>query len=251
MKTTLEVSRGFTYSYIKLKPDTKNPKPYLLFLHGFPSLAHEWHYQIDYFFGLGYGIIAPDLLGFGETSHPLEVNDYRLKLIAQDLVDILDHEGIDKVQGIAHDFGVLLLSRMEFYHPSRFIKLAFLAVGYAPMGSGVDLDAANGMSKKMFGYSTTGYISFFVEDQSAVEVINRHVSNRFQPSANQLILRYNTQPDAMASIFFAEDNELLKSNLGDIGGLKKWLLEDRRTKSVRGLTEEVSSPRSAAIILCA
>lgn len=176
MTATFTVSRGFTYSYIKIQPAVKDPKPYILFLHGFPSLAHEWHYQIDHFERLGYGIIAPDLLGYGDTSRPLNVEDYRLKLIAQDVVDILDHESIDHVYGVGHDFGVLLLSRMEFYHPNRILKLAFLAVGYAPMGSGVDLDMVNKKTEDMLGYSTVGYMSFFIDDPQATEIVNKHVS---------------------------------------------------------------------------
>ncbi|KAF8922733.1 Alpha/Beta hydrolase protein [Mucidula mucida] len=47
-------------------------KPYLLFLHGFPSSSYDWRYQIEFFSNQGYGLIVPDMLGYGGTARPLE-----------------------------------------------------------------------------------------------------------------------------------------------------------------------------------
>lgn len=64
----------------------------------------EWRNQIPYFLSLGYGILAPDLLGYGGTSKPLDINAYVGKSMAAEITAILDHEGVDgDVVGIAHD----------------------------------------------------------------------------------------------------------------------------------------------------
>ena len=43
----------------------------------------------------------------------------------------------------------------------------------------------------------------------------------------------------MTSIVFAKDASLWKDNFGRIGGLRKWLLEDKRTPFVSGFDENV------------
>ena len=96
-------SRGFTYNYIHISPTAPNQE-YLLFLHGFPSSAHDYHHQISHFSEKGYGIVVPDMLGYGETSKPLDVNAYTGKGIAQDISEILENEKIEKVIGVGHDW---------------------------------------------------------------------------------------------------------------------------------------------------
>src|SRR3954465_3163231 len=100
--STLTTTRGLTYSYIHIPP--QSPKTsYILFLHGFPSTSHDWRHQISFFAAKGHGIIAPDLLGLGETSKPLELEMYRAKDMARDIVEIMVSEGVEVVVGVAHD----------------------------------------------------------------------------------------------------------------------------------------------------
>ena len=70
--STYTTARALTYSYIHIPPRLPNTQ-YILFLHGFPSTSYDWRHQISFFVAKGYGILAPDLLGFGETSKPREL----------------------------------------------------------------------------------------------------------------------------------------------------------------------------------
>jgi soluble epoxide hydrolase / lipid-phosphate phosphatase len=99
----IKTSRGYIYSYIYNKP-VEDGATYLLFLHGFPSSSYDWRHQIQCFSQKGYGIIAPDLLGYGETAKPLEVEAYKGKDMVKDIIEILDHEEIQLVVGIGHDW---------------------------------------------------------------------------------------------------------------------------------------------------
>lgn len=56
-----------------------------------------------------------------------------MKEMSQDVVDLLDHEGIDHVYGIGHDTGSHPLSRLSIYYPEKIDQLAFLTVGYTGM----------------------------------------------------------------------------------------------------------------------
>lgn len=98
----LDVKRGHHYHYYYAR--ASSGKPTLMFLHGFPSTSYDWHRQIEHFQAMGYGILAPDLLGAGGTSKPLDAREFRLNLMAADIVEILDTENLHKVVGIAHDW---------------------------------------------------------------------------------------------------------------------------------------------------
>lgn len=91
-------------------------KPYLLFIHGFPSTSFDLRHQIDYFVSRGYGIVAPDLLGFGGTDNPLDLEEFTLKRQVLDIGAILDCEGIDDVFAIGHDLYVLLRGKPRIAH---------------------------------------------------------------------------------------------------------------------------------------
>ena len=122
--STFTTSRSFTYSYIHIRPTTdsqsQTSKPYLLFLHGFPSSSYDWRHQIPYFQQKGYGIIAPDLLGYGGSSKPLDVKAYMGKDMAKDVYELLKSEGIEEnVFGVAHDWYVFSFEHFLPGHDSH------------------------------------------------------------------------------------------------------------------------------------
>jgi hypothetical protein len=52
----------------------------------------------------GHGILVPDLLGYGGTSKPLDVQRYKEKGKAEDIKYILDVLKLETVIGVAHDW---------------------------------------------------------------------------------------------------------------------------------------------------
>jgi soluble epoxide hydrolase / lipid-phosphate phosphatase len=100
---TLTVSDGTKYGYICIQAQAG--KPTLLFLHGYPSSSYHWHNQVQQCIDAGYGTIAPDLLGYGDTSKPTEVSAYDNTVMAKHVIEILDHEKLPIVVGIGHDVG--------------------------------------------------------------------------------------------------------------------------------------------------
>lgn len=99
---TTAVSRGFTYHYYHSPAATG--KPTILFVHGFPSSSYDWRRQVEHFRPQGYGIIIPDILGVSGTSKPDNADAFRFALVARDIVDVLDTEGLNAVVGIGHDW---------------------------------------------------------------------------------------------------------------------------------------------------
>jgi hypothetical protein len=97
-----QLSDGTTYGYVHVP--AKDSKPTLLFLHGCPSASYDWRVQIEHLPKLGYGLVVPDLLGYGDTDKPTEVEKYQLKYICPQVMELLDIEGLKTVIGVAHDW---------------------------------------------------------------------------------------------------------------------------------------------------
>lgn len=98
------VSRGFNYHYFYAP--AQGTKPTLFFLHGNPSTATDWERIVPYFTKKGYGALVPDMLGYGDTDKPTEAEQYVSSAMCRNLVDLLDHEGLDKVIAVGHDWCV-------------------------------------------------------------------------------------------------------------------------------------------------
>ena len=52
----------------------------------------------------GYGVLAPDLLGYGETDKPTGIEDYEMSRMSYHVAEILEHEGLEGVVGVGHDW---------------------------------------------------------------------------------------------------------------------------------------------------
>ncbi|WP_017746555.1 alpha/beta fold hydrolase [Scytonema hofmannii] len=76
----------------------------VLLLHGFPDSSYLWRHQIPALATEGMHIIAPDLRGFGESDKPAEPEFYKLQLIVEDVIGILNQLGIERTHVVGHDW---------------------------------------------------------------------------------------------------------------------------------------------------
>jgi len=166
----LKSRRGFNYHYLSIP--AKESKPTLLLLHGFPSTSNDWHHQIKYFSAKGFGLIVPDMLGYGETDKPEDLNAYKHFGMADDIVDILDAENIENVIAIGHDWGAVLASSLPIRHSDRFLGFAWLAAGFVPPIPVYNLDLIFAMQTKAVGEPLLGYWKFFEQETAAAAIEN-------------------------------------------------------------------------------
>lgn len=131
-RTTL--STGRTYHYVDQLPAgyAAGKTVTLLLVHGFPDLWAAWKYQICSWTEAGYRVVAPDMLGYGQTDKPDEPEQYSLKRLSDDLVALLDHIGSSKAVIIGHDWGSVVAARFVLWHPQRVLGVAHLSVAYFP-----------------------------------------------------------------------------------------------------------------------
>ncbi|PBK78288.1 alpha/beta-hydrolase [Armillaria solidipes] len=210
-------SRGLVYHYLLSAP--KDGKPYLLFLHGFPSTSFDWRHQISFFAKEGYGLIVPDMLGYGGTSKPTDPADYRSSLITKDIVEIIDAENATRVVAIGHDWGSKVSSRLANYYPDRFIAYGFLAVGYVLPRFENNYEQLLALSKKTFGYEIFGYWSFFSS-----------------PGADKII---EDNMESFLRLIYSRNRNSSASNFAPTGALKSYLLQGKTDNPIASyITEE-------------
>ncbi|MEG0053261.1 MAG: alpha/beta fold hydrolase [Comamonas sp.] len=99
----------------------------LLFLHGFPEGNFIWDELLSHF-GQHYRCVAPNLRGYGRSSQPAEVGDYRAKLLVDDLAALiaLESPGQPAACVIAHDWGGALAWGLANRHPDLMQRLMIL-----------------------------------------------------------------------------------------------------------------------------
>lgn len=107
----ITTTRGLRYHYYFSA--ARDAQPTLLFAHGFPSTSADWRHQAAFFSAKGFGVIVPDMLGYGGTAKPEDPAAYVSSLITKDLVDLLDAEKIDKVIAIGHDWYVYVPQKCQ------------------------------------------------------------------------------------------------------------------------------------------
>ncbi|MDR0225270.1 MAG: alpha/beta fold hydrolase [Burkholderiaceae bacterium] len=102
-------------------------KPLLLFLHGFPEGSFIWEGMLQHF-GTHWRCVAPDLRGFGQSSQPAAVEDYKARLLLQDLAALIAIEspGAPAACVVAHDWGGALAWGLANRHPELMQRLMIL-----------------------------------------------------------------------------------------------------------------------------
>ncbi|KAJ0427202.1 Alpha/Beta hydrolase protein [Aspergillus carlsbadensis] len=202
---TLSTTHIYSYAY---HPPSIPSLPTLLFLHGFPSSCYDWRHQIQFFSRQGYGVLAPDLLGYGGTSKPTDTNEYKSRKMAAEIIELLDHESIEKVHAVGHDTGCTLLSRLADYFPKRLLSCSFLDVPYSKPGQRFNLAMVNSMTEKLLGFERFGYIGFFVKDDAG------HVLDQ--------------NSESFFTLFYPADPNLWIEHVGPTGAMEDWLLQDKK-----------------------
>ena len=105
----------------------------VVLLHGIPQTSHEWRHVIPHL-AKKYKVIAPDLRGLGDSSHP--VGGYDKKTVANDVWRLLQFLGIREFHLVGHDWGGPTAFSLAAHHPEAVRRLAILDV--AIPGDGAD-----------------------------------------------------------------------------------------------------------------
>lgn len=79
-------------------------KPLMLLVHGFPEFWYSWRHQIREF-SKDYWVVAVDMRGYADSEKPSGMKYYRMKYLLEDLKNLVEALGKEKVILVAHDWG--------------------------------------------------------------------------------------------------------------------------------------------------
>jgi pimeloyl-ACP methyl ester carboxylesterase len=216
-KKTFRVSRGLDYRYYR--HPAKGELPTVLLLHGFPDTAVLWSDIVSqHLIPCGYGIIALDCLGYGETSKPLDTEAYSFLSMTNDVIEILDAESLATVISLGHDWGSTFAQRIYNLHAERVLGLVMVNVAYIPPSEKpFDVKAAIAATQELFGYGTFWYWELFGSDNGP-RILNDHL-------------------DAFWDLAYGSPDTWLDT-LCKPGATENWLLRDTRGPTESFVTED-------------
>ena len=112
---------------IECRVSGQSGQPLLLFLHGFPEGAFIWDELLEQF-GASYRCVAPNLRGYGRSSQPTSISDYRAKHLVEDLAALIALEGAGNHAAcvIAHDWGGAVAWGLANRYPAQVQRLLIL-----------------------------------------------------------------------------------------------------------------------------
>jgi len=147
----------------------------VILLHGFPELAFSWRHQLPALAQAGLRAIAPEQRGYGLTTVPPDVADYRMSELIADVQGLLDALELESAAFVGHDWGALVLWHMAMIAPERIDKMAILNIPHYPRTS---VDPVSVMRER---FGNDFYIVNFQDSDEADQVFAddpRHFINR-------------------------------------------------------------------------
>ena len=153
----------------------------VVLIHGWPDDGDLWRYQVPAFVDAGCRVLAPDLLGFGQSQRHPDVHRYKGANLAQDLILLLDKVDVACAHLIAHDWGAVVGWEMVAADPDRFASYAALSVGHS--GALFNLDhhklsnmwyfllAQTEVAPQLFTAGNGAFMRFFLASHPAGEAI--------------------------------------------------------------------------------
>jgi len=103
--------------------DDAGKGPPLLLLHGFPTTRRLWTHVAPRLLEAGFRVLAPDLIGYGDSP---DAPDVGMENQAGWLLELLDERGIDRVTVIAHDVGTAAAQILTVRSPERVRALVLV-----------------------------------------------------------------------------------------------------------------------------
>ncbi|MBI2375878.1 MAG: alpha/beta hydrolase [Deltaproteobacteria bacterium] len=123
-------SRTFRSNGLKIHTMVAGPEdaPLVLLLHGFPEGWWGMRRQVEPLVRVGYRVAVPDQRGYGKTSRPTAVREYRLEALTEDMIGLIDALDAPSAHVVGHDWGAAVGWWLASEHPSRVEKLVVMNV---------------------------------------------------------------------------------------------------------------------------
>jgi pimeloyl-ACP methyl ester carboxylesterase len=174
--------------------------PLILFVHGFPEFWYEWRKQLGEF-GRDHQAVAPDMRGYNLSGKPVDLAQYRVPHMVEDLRALAAHLGHEKFVLVGHDWGGVVAWAFAIAHPERLHRLVIVN---APHPAIFDREirenpAQQNASRYMLTFRSPEAEAILSADNYArlVEVLSRDLGERFTAADRAAYLAAWSQPGAL------------------------------------------------------
>ena len=110
--------------------DEGDSEQVVLLLHGQPDTSGMWEHQAAALVEAGFRVVAPDMLGYGQTDKPQAAARYAADHILADILALTEHLQLPKMDIVGHDWGAFASWELVLAKPEMFKKHVALAVGH-------------------------------------------------------------------------------------------------------------------------
>ncbi len=128
-----------TNNDVKIHYAAMGDGPLVVFIHGFPDFWYTWRHQMN---GLkeDYRVVALDTRGYNKSDKPENQEDYDMKLLIQDVAEVIKAEGKDTAVIVGHDWGGAIAWQFAMAKPQMAEKLIIVNL---PHPKGIVRELAN------------------------------------------------------------------------------------------------------------
>jgi len=100
--------------------------PLILFLHGFPEFWRGWKKPLEHFGARGWLAVAPDQRGYNLSDRPAAVEQYRPKVLIEDIRQLARHFSAERFVLVGHDWGGAVAWGFAMAHPGLLSQLVIV-----------------------------------------------------------------------------------------------------------------------------
>ncbi|MEZ5376087.1 MAG: alpha/beta hydrolase [Acidimicrobiales bacterium] len=144
--------------------------PLVLLVHGFPESWYSWRHQLPALAEAGYHVVAIDVRGYGRSSKPLEIEQYRMVRLVADNVGLVAALGEQTAVIVGHDWGAPIAWTSALLRPDVFTAVAGLSVPFSPPSPHRPLEVMRAMAG-----DEEFYVEYFQEPGRAEREIEADV----------------------------------------------------------------------------
>lgn len=123
------ILNGQSYHYLLATPSS-TPRATVFSIHGWPDFSFGWRYQIPFLLSMNLRVVAPDMMGYGQTSAPEPLEFYTFKRAADDMAELAKHLNVPNFILLGHDWGGSIVYRIAMWYPKLITAVISICTPY-------------------------------------------------------------------------------------------------------------------------
>ncbi len=108
--------------------------PLVVLCHGFPESWYSWRHQLSALAQEGYRAVALDMRGYGRSSKPAAVHDYRITELVADCLGVVKALGEETAVIVGHDWGAPVAWTAAWTRPDVFRAVIGVSIPFGGRG---------------------------------------------------------------------------------------------------------------------